>query len=87
MPQISLYIGYENLVLDEKKNFILISLIIPNLPICWKMCGYYREKIHVNHFWELKGLAETRSDGILILDKIYFPFLIEQNLTFVKRKL
>ena len=74
-------------MLDEKKNFILISLIIPNLPICWKMCGYYREKIHVNHFWELKGLAETRSDGILILDKIYFPFLIEQNLTFVKRKL
>ena len=44
------------------------------------MCGYYREKIHVNHFWELKGLAKSKSDGTLILDKIYFLFLIEQNI-------
>ena len=44
------------------------------------MCGHYREKIHVNHFWELKGLAKSKSDGTLILDQINWLFLIEQNL-------
>ena len=26
-----------------------------SLPACWIMYGYYREKLHVNHFQELKG--------------------------------
>ena len=26
-----------------------------SLPVCWIMYGYCREKLHVNHFWELKG--------------------------------
>ena len=25
-----------------------------SLPVCWIMYGYYREKLHVDHFWELK---------------------------------
>ena len=40
--QISLYIGYENLVLDQKNNFNLISLIIPItnlLDIVWIFQG------------------------------------------------
>ena len=26
-----------------------------SLPVYWIMQGYYREKLHVNHLWELKG--------------------------------
>ena len=26
-----------------------------SLPVCCIMYGYYREKLRVNHFWELKG--------------------------------
>ena len=26
-----------------------------SLPFCWIMYGCYGEKLHVNHFWELKG--------------------------------
>ena len=26
-----------------------------SLPVCWIMYGYYKENLHVNHFWELKG--------------------------------
>ena len=33
----------------------LINLSIFSLPFCQIMCGYFREKLHVNHFWELKG--------------------------------
>ena len=25
-----------------------------SLPACWIMSGYYREKLHVNHLWDLK---------------------------------
>ena len=25
------------------------------LPVFWIMCGFYREKLHVKLFWELKG--------------------------------
>ena len=27
-----------------------------SLPFCWIMYEYCREKLHVYHFWELKGL-------------------------------
>ena len=54
---ISLCIGYENLVLDQKNNFNLTSLIIPITNLLDILCGYSREKLHVNNFWELKGLA------------------------------
>ena len=26
-----------------------------SLPVCWIMYGYCWEKLHVNHFWVLKG--------------------------------
>ena len=26
-----------------------------SLPVCWRKYGYCREKIYVNHFWELNG--------------------------------
>ena len=25
------------------------------MPVYWIMYGCYREKLHVNHFWEVKG--------------------------------
>ena len=28
------------------------SAFVILLPVCWIMYGYYREKLHVNHFWE-----------------------------------
>ena len=33
-----------------------------SLPVCWIVGEYGREKMHVNHFWELKGY------------RIFFPF-------------
>ena len=41
-------------VLSENDSFYLISLNI--LITCLlNNVWYYREKFHVNHFWELKG--------------------------------
>lgn len=31
------------------------SIWIFSSPVCWKMCGYYKEKSLVNQFWQLKG--------------------------------
>ena len=28
------------------------------------MCGCYREKLHVHHLWELKGLGDLISDNL-----------------------
>ena len=44
--------SYENVVLNQDNNFYLMSLIILITYICWNVCGYYREKLRVNHFWE-----------------------------------
>ena len=38
-------------MLDQENNFDLISLSI--LITCF--VGYHREKLHVNHFWELNA--------------------------------
>ena len=42
-------------MIDQDNNFYLISLGIV-FPFCWIMLGYFREKLLVNHLWELKGL-------------------------------
>ena len=41
-------------MLDQDNNFylIILSILITLLRI---MYGYYREKLQVNHLWELKG--------------------------------
>ena len=39
---------------DQDNNLYLISLSIL-ITVCWIMGGYYKEKFHVNHLWELKG--------------------------------
>ena len=44
------FLIYENLVLDQD-NIYLTRL---SILICWMMYGYCREKLRVNHFWELK---------------------------------
>ena len=36
-------------------NFYQITLSNFSLPVCWTMYGYFREKLHANHLWELKG--------------------------------
>ena len=36
----------------------MISLSFP-LSVCWIIYIYYREKLHANHFWELKGQCRT----------------------------
>ena len=41
---------------DQFNKFYLISLSIL-LTCCWMICGYYREKLHLNHFWELNMLS------------------------------
>ena len=39
------------------------------------MYGYYREKLHVNHLWELKGYyIETMTLGMLL-------FFLEHRIT------
>ena len=51
---ISLYISYENLVLDFDSSFYLISFNI--LKTC--LLNYVwivGEKFHVNYFWKFKG--------------------------------
>ena len=49
----TLTITPKNLVLDKEK------LVPANWefyqPVCWITYGDYREKLHVSHFWELKG--------------------------------
>ena len=30
---------------------------VSSSTLCWITYGYYREKFHVNHFWEFKGSA------------------------------
>ena len=51
---ISFQISYKKLVLDQDNNFclicssILITYLLDNVWNC-------REKLDVNHFWELKG--------------------------------
>lgn len=40
--------------------------------ICWFMCGYYREKLHVSHFWELKGLACYQGSSLFLIKLISF---------------
>ena len=42
-------------MLDQGNNFYLISLSNFSLPVYWIMYGCYREKLHVNHFGEVKG--------------------------------
>ena len=42
-------------MLDQDKNFYLINLNILISCLLDIMVGYQREKIHVDHFWELKG--------------------------------
>ena len=42
------------MVLNQDNIFYLMSLIILITYICWKVCGYYREKLQVNQFLELK---------------------------------
>ena len=51
---ISLFSSDENLLLDQDNNFHLISLSILITVWCM-MYGYYREKLHVNHFKAFKG--------------------------------
>ena len=45
------------------------------------MYGYYREKIHVDHFWELKGyfILPDRLDFIL-----FYRFLEVSNLSVIR---
>ena len=45
------------------------------------MYGYYREKIHVDHFWELKGyfILPDRLDFIL-----FYRFLELSNLSVIR---
>ena len=51
---ISLFSSDENLLLDQDNNFHLMSLSILTTVWCM-MYGYYREKLHVNHFKKFKG--------------------------------
>ena len=50
---ITLLISYENFVLEQDNIFCLICVSL--LTVCWIMNGYFGEKLHVKHFWELKG--------------------------------
>ena len=50
----SLQIRYKNLVLDQESDFYLRNLKTNHLFARY-MYGYFREKFHANHFWELKG--------------------------------
>ena len=43
-------------MLDQDNDFYLIILNILITPLRI-MYGYYREKLHVNHLWEFKGLS------------------------------
>ena len=38
---------------DQGNILYLISLSILT-TVCWIMYGYYREKLHIYHFWELR---------------------------------
>ena len=44
------------MVFDQFNKFYLISLSFL-LTCCWMIYGYYREKFHLNHFWELNMLS------------------------------
>ena len=66
-------------MLDQENNFDLISLSILITRI---MYGYHREKLHVNHFWELNAanillrfLIKVTCMGILLFFFFFF-FLI-----------
>ena len=52
---ISLQIGYENLVLDQDNNFYLTSLNILITCLLNNVWIQYLEKLHVDHFWEIKS--------------------------------
>ena len=45
-------------MLDQDKNSYLISLSI--LITCRMHYGCYREKLHVDHLWEMKGEESTQ---------------------------
>ena len=50
---ISWWISQENLVSHHNDDFYLLIL---SILITWLLAvRYYREKLYVNHFWELKG--------------------------------
>ena len=56
------------LYLDKNLNLICSSLL---LPVYWIMYKHYREKFHVNHFWEFKGSILTENlDFFLLVTKI-----------------
>ena len=44
------------MVCDQFNKFYLISLSIL-FTFCWMIYGYYRGKLHLNHFWELNMLS------------------------------
>ena len=43
-----------------------------SLPVCQIMYEHCREKLHVNHFWELKGLNKTFQNLFQLLSDCYF---------------
>ena len=54
MLHVFLYITFKNMMLDLDHIFyqISLSILLTFRPIVYE---YYREKLHVNHFWELKS--------------------------------
>ena len=56
---ISLQISFKNLVLDQDKNFYLITFQEYSYQLFFFMMYtygfYYREKLHVNHLYNLEG--------------------------------
>ena len=39
-----------------------MSLSTFSLPVCCVMCWYFREKLHIDHFWMLKVEIEALLD-------------------------
>ena len=51
-----------------------------SLPVFWIQYGYYREKLHVSHFWDLKGLEAGNKSPLesfrFCVIVLCWPFLI-----------
>lgn len=44
--------------MDKAVQFIIKINVSQSILITWRMCGYFREKLHVNHF-KVKALGLT----------------------------
>ena len=65
-------------MLDQDSKIYLISLIIL-LYLLDFLCGYFKEKLHINHFWKLKGFKSRISLFTLnICQQLFF------NLSFLQ---